>query len=440
MLLATEPPLRLPTNAVLRGELSRALVQNIYLEPLDTAVLFAAPTPIGFETSQNPSMSASVIDLEGRGAGEVYAVEQRIDAAGHSFNVDRKSGLRYTVYSDTHPRDERLLAQASDLNPATMPPELAPYLSVPKDLAPRIVELAQQVTSHAHGPFMKALALEEHLRTSYQYTLDLKRDERFEPLDDFLFVEKAGHCEYFASAMAIMLRAVGVPSRSVNGFLGGEWNSFGNYLAMRQGDAHNWVEAWIDGYGWVTFDPTPLGPPAANDTGLVHRLRQMMDTVELSWFKYVIEYDLAKQVDIVASAQRWTHDLFDESPSSTSRPSKKVLISAAAFALALLGAFGLKRLRKRTPRALRFRDRVAMATYTRALDALERRGFVRAPHETGRALSLRVAEAGDPASAAFSELVDRYYAVRYGEARIPAAELARLADQVCRPEAHRRAA
>ena len=80
------------------------------------------------------------------------------------------------------------------------------------------------------------------LPAALQVHLDLKRDERYEPLEDFLFVQKAGHCEYFASALAVMLRTVGVPTRSVNGFYGGEWNSFGHYLAVRQGDAHSWVE------------------------------------------------------------------------------------------------------------------------------------------------------------------------------------------------------
>ena len=63
--------------------------------------------------------------------------------------------------------------------------------------------------------------------------------------------------------MAILLRAAGVPTRNVNGFLGGEWNEYGGYIAVRGGDAHSWVEVWFEGVGWVTFDPTPAAAPAA---------------------------------------------------------------------------------------------------------------------------------------------------------------------------------
>ena len=252
----TEPGEKL-TGPKVRKLLDSALEQRVYLEPLDTSVIFGASTPVAYAT-------ATTFAADGRyglvlhGADEPYAMERRPGRETIDL-VERKSGLRYSVWSDVGSPDARVLATAPD---ADIDEDLAPYIIVPPDLPQRIRDLAQQVTLGKRGPWQKALAIRDYLQR-YKYTLDLKRDERLEPLEDFLFVQKAGHCEYFASALAVMLRTVGVPTRSVNGFYGGEWNSYGHYLAVRQGDAHSWVEIWIDGAGWVTIDPTPPGAAVA---------------------------------------------------------------------------------------------------------------------------------------------------------------------------------
>src|SRR5699024_1231471 len=91
---------------------------------------------------------------------------------------------------------------------------------------------------------------------NFQYTLDLPKTTG-EPVEDFLFNTQRGHCEYFASSAVLMLRSIGVPARMVNGFLGGTWNDVGDYLTVRQGDAHAWVEVFVPKLGWIPFDPTP---------------------------------------------------------------------------------------------------------------------------------------------------------------------------------------
>src|SRR5262249_20362469 len=160
---------------------------------------------------------------------------------------------------------------------------------LPAGLPPRVVALARELTAQAHGPYDKAVALMRHL-ARFRYTTDLPAPGAADPLSGFLFDFRAGHCEYFATALAILLRAVGVPSREVNGFYGGEWNDFGNYLAVRQMDAHAWVEAWFPGHGWVTLDPTP-GAAARGELrsgSWLHKLQQMIDTVELAWHKHMV--------------------------------------------------------------------------------------------------------------------------------------------------------
>ena len=98
------------------------------------------------------------------------------------------------------------------------------------------------------------------MRARFTYTLNLTGKPGDDPLAHFLFETRAGHCEYFASAMTIMLRTLGIPTREVNGFLPGEYNDLGGDYIVRASDAHSWVEVYFPGNGWMTFDPTP---PAA---------------------------------------------------------------------------------------------------------------------------------------------------------------------------------
>jgi hypothetical protein len=329
-----------------------------------------------------------------------------------------------------------MLLSAPEISPKRAS-ELSPYLALPADLPPRIARLAQEITRSANGPFDKARLIERHLQTQYRYTLDLKRDERYEPLEDFLFIQRAGHCEYFASAMAVMLRTQGVPSRSVNGFLGGEWNPYGNYLAVRQGDAHAWVEVFIEGAGWVTFDPTPVAPPQSGTSAWLQKARLLLDTVQLTWFKYVIEYDFGKQVDAVSSARKWAqHFGYGE----TGSRGKRGWLHIGMRALVVIGVGLLlgwmwrrRSLRVVGARTSRRAQR-AHTAFARAERALERRGIARmGSGETPRELAARARLANDPAAQAFAQLVELYYAARFGSAPISEPELARLARSVIRP-------
>ncbi|MBV9884912.1 MAG: DUF3488 domain-containing protein, partial [Acidobacteria bacterium] len=178
------------------------------------------------------------------------------------------------------------------------------YLQLPS-LDKRILPFTQSVTARATNPYDKAVAIENYLRTRFAYTLDLTGNVDKDPLATFLFKTRAGHCEYFASAMTIMLRAIGIPSREVNGFLPGEYNDLGGDYIVRASDAHSWVETYFPGTGWVTFDPTP----ASNEqTGLMSRLALYMDWMELNWNEWVINYDFAHQVQMAQNMQRSTRN------------------------------------------------------------------------------------------------------------------------------------
>jgi hypothetical protein len=151
------------------------------------------------------------------------------------------------------------------------------------------------MTAGAGTPAQKARAMESHLRQDYGYTLELLSKPVDDPLAYFLFVRKKGHCEYFASSMAVMLRTLGIPSRVVTGFQSGVYNSMTGWQVIRASDAHSWVEAWIEGRGWTTFDPTPFDP-SGGEPGLMSRLALLSDAASQVWNDWVMSYDLDHQM------------------------------------------------------------------------------------------------------------------------------------------------
>jgi hypothetical protein len=136
-----------------------------------------------------------------------------------------------------------------------------------------------------------------------------------DPLAHFLFERKKGHCEYFASSMAVMLRTVGIPSRVVTGFQSGVYNPITHMQVVRASDAHSWVEAWIAGRGWTTYDPTPFDP-SAGAAGVMARLSLFFDAAEQFWQDWVVSYDLDRQVVLASrmdeSARRVRFNWFDD--------------------------------------------------------------------------------------------------------------------------------
>jgi len=163
----------------------------------------------------------------------------------------------------------------------------------------RMRELARQVMGE--GPPEMSVEeqvdrLERHLMTQYDYTLDFLGREGETPLEDFLFVYRSGHCEYFASSMVLLLRAENVPARLVTGFLGAEHNPLEGYHIVRQENAHAWVEAYTPARGWRVYDPTPPeGRPSVPERGLLNFMSQIYDYLTYRWDRYVLTYGAEDQ-------------------------------------------------------------------------------------------------------------------------------------------------
>jgi transglutaminase-like putative cysteine protease len=167
-------------------------------------------------------------------------------------------------------------------------------------VTPRMAELAQRVMGQG-APGERARRLEAHLTTAYSYTQDFVGRTSNNALDDFLFRYRSGHCEYFASAMVLMLRSEGIPARLVTGFLGGEYNPFEGYTIVRDSNAHAWVEAYApEAGGWQVFDPTPpSGRPVEVEEGLWSLARQAYDFMLFRWDRYVLTFGLYDQLRIL---------------------------------------------------------------------------------------------------------------------------------------------
>ena len=325
------------------------------------------------------------------------------------------------------------------------------YLQLPV-LDPRIPDLARRVTASGDNALDKAIALESYLRTNYGYTLDLTGKLGDDPLARFLFETKEGHCEYFASAMAIMLRSIGIPSREVNGFLPGEYNDLGGDYIVRASDAHSWVEAYFPGTGWLTFDPTPAAPESAG--GFRVRLGQYIDWMELSWREWVINYDLSHQLQLSRMMRQnsidWTVSTrakFRGLENSGIRtliawqrshgrlslgvPIVAVLLLVVlryAWVRALFSWLSLIWHTNLSP-AKRHHPQLASRLYVELLRVLARRGFTRSEAETPREFADSLAF--HPLLApAVREFTDLYAQARFGGAACDAFRLRALLDQI----------
>ena len=249
---------------------------RVLMEPIDTNVFFLAPW--ARSVTGNYRMLAS-------------------DGGGAVYNLDSQRSIsRYEADSDIAIATPAELRTAGRDYPA---PITGQYLRLPS-LDARVPQLAAQITRSASNDFDKAAAIENYLRTRFGYTLQLPQTPVKDPIANFLFERRQGHCEYFASSMAVMLRTIGIPSRVVTGFRSDEFNDLtGNYV-VRAKDAHAWVEAYFPGYGWQTFDPTPAGGSGSPQGW--NRLALYVDAMASFWRDWVVSYDTSHQYSLGQAA------------------------------------------------------------------------------------------------------------------------------------------
>ncbi|HVG17995.1 MAG TPA: DUF3488 and transglutaminase-like domain-containing protein [Blastocatellia bacterium] len=256
--------------------------QKIILESLDTPTLFAAQKPVQLY-------------------GPVAVLKR--DRLTDALSADSLRGrVSYLVRSDVSVPNEQELRTDS---PALSPKDIKQiYTQTPRKIDPRIQQLAHEITRNAPTPYDKVKAIESELKMRFGYTLNLTI-KGSDPLAEFLFDAREGHCEYFATAMVIMLRTLDIPARIVNGFQMGEYNDINRLYTVRESDAHSWVEVYFPrSNSWIEFDPTPAaGINDYSQGGMLARLRQYMDAMEVFWLDYIVTLDSEEQASMMVDLQ-----------------------------------------------------------------------------------------------------------------------------------------
>ncbi|HEX5732001.1 MAG TPA: DUF3488 and transglutaminase-like domain-containing protein [Blastocatellia bacterium] len=279
---------------------SSLIEQRIVLEPVSTGTLFSAHRLVEL---RGPMPSLTVV--------RDTTLKQGEDAATVTTEIFRRR-ISYITRSDTRvPTEQELRADADPVYPE----EIRRFYitQLPRNLDPRIEEFARDITRSAATPYDKARAVETYFKTRFAYSLDVERTSG-DPLAEFLFETREGHCEYFATAMAITLRTLGIPARIVNGFQMGEYNDINNLYTVREADAHSWVEVYFPkADAWVEFDPTPAaGINDYSQGGLLSRLRKYMEAAEVFWLDYIVTLDSDEQASIMVELQQRTRAMKDQ--------------------------------------------------------------------------------------------------------------------------------
>jgi protein-glutamine gamma-glutamyltransferase len=395
------------------------LIQKIMLEPLDTSVLFALSQPV---------------TLKGR-----FTMIKANTAHSLHLPYTPSTRLSYTAYSQIP------TFQSSDarLKTVDLPARIADYyLQLPTDSA-RIVKLAQEVTRPARTVYERIRLVERFLKMNYRYSLDIEPASGETPIEDFLFNQKKGYCEQYATAMVLLLRAVDVPARLVSGFLHGDWNEYGDYLTVRNSDAHTWVEIWFPKSGWISFDPTP-NAPGKEPVPILAAMVQFIDSLHWKWNRYIVSYSLQDQITVVKEVRSQGSRLRDtlytgwvalrESvlgaiPGRLHLDAGKIVIGimlgVVIFIAFLISLYRWKwqHVRRRWTRS---KNPHTVEFYERLLSLLAQRGLTKSPSAT----PLEFCHQLEPNWMApyVKDLTALYYHVRFGRNELTSQEIKRVQD------------
>jgi protein-glutamine gamma-glutamyltransferase len=410
------------------GSLSMPIRQDILLETLDTAVLFAAPF-------------AELVN------GEFLTVQA--DAmSGLHLPFLPSSRIRYSVTSQI----PQLVADEQTASVLTYPDSIrSHYLQVPMG-SQQVADLAHRVIQEATTPFGQTLAIQQHLLENYHYSLEADTATLSHPLEEFLFTRKTGYCEHYATAMVVMLRTVGIPARLVTGFLATEWNEFGGYFTVRQRDAHAWVEVYFPRSGWITMDPTPT-VSAAVATSRWDSLSRLGESFQLQWDRLFVRYSAKDQLAVVHGVREGGDALREKVSrwvSSLSTPISQVLNGlmrmTRTFQPGMLGLITGVMVVGMALLLLNLRDRIGLwATthlptshpqlaivqlYSRMLRTLERHGVSKPSAATPGEFARLVEQEWKAAGPMVVDVTALYHQGRFSRTPLTSDELSRAAKQV----------
>ena len=374
------------------------LVQTIVREPVEAGVLFG----IG----DRRAIHGAVRRLETDVNGGLYAIGQAFERVRYTLSSQR------TQWRDAALRRDRAAAPRFEPDRYTQLPELSSAVE----------QLAREITRDAETDADRMRTLESYLLANGRYS---DTPPIFDPtngqseLENFLFRDMAAHCEYYASALVVLARSIGLPTRLVNGFAGGRRNRIGDFVEVTRSDAHAWVEMHYAAAGWVRYDATPadLRVRAAAPASFQEQMRELASAMELWWFQRVVGFDRSDQIHTLrrlwlAWRGSTRPDYHTESRTVFARWkgfSDAPWREGAIVALCLLGAGAT--LWWARPRV---RARGLPAAYADALHLLGQRGLHRNDAVTARDFAESVRGALPSAAPAFDALTEAYLRERFG--------------------------
>ncbi len=320
------------------------------------------------------------IYLEPHGNRHLFVLDKPVSIAAE--NIDRLPGLTFSMRDVP---EQKIQYTAHSIPSAVLPALLShdhPYLRLPQDFAPPMRKIVDELLAGSSSQKDILMRLYAFFREGdFSYTLEeLPISEN--PLEEFLLTTRRGNCEYFASALAVMLRMAGIPSRVVGGYRGGDYNMAAGYYLVLQSNAHVWVEAYIPSSGWLRMDPTPPPPPGSQtlrEHELRTRLRLALDTFHFYWTRLVINFDLSSQMAMAKSAR----EIFTRPKMEWLTEARRAVIPAvSSMAVVLALIFLTIFLKNRPPPEKRL--------VTAFLKRLAVHGYKRSPHEGLEELAARI--------------------------------------------------
>jgi len=370
--------------------------------------LAPAPVPVSdaslrYEVQLEPQERRWLLALD-------YPVSTNLGQAG--INADYQLVSRYPITSLT---SYTVISNPEFVDtPVLTQTQRAMALRLPSDRNPRATELARQLRAQfADDRALIDEILRRFRQEDYSYTLDAALLGRH-GVDEFLFDLRAGYCEYYASAFAVLMRAAGIPSRIVTGYQGGYWNSGGQYLLVRNSDAHAWTEVWLPESGWTRVDPTAAVSPRRIERGSASLndnarylldwdwaldLRNQLDRLQHLWNHWVLGFDARQQMRLLGKLGL-----------PNMGPGQIAAIMLAA--LLVIGSGVAWLLLRDLPER---RDRLEYA-WRRAVRRVERRGLEKRAADTPLEFAERTSVALSSGGLDLLKLARLYHRARYGPA------------------------
>ncbi len=410
------------TNDITLTDLDGMIRQEVWLDAPTAGVLCAIYPPRAFSSSE-----VQVAELDRRDL-----VLKALDTTSETPH--------YVVYSTPEQRQPR----RSD---ARKPPRF--WRDGRSSIPPRLRELARELAAAAGNPAdptehrQVATAFRNYLASDrYAYALDRGTARaNGDPIEDFLFENRRGHCEYFASAMTLLCQAVGIRARLASGYCGGERNDVGEFYQFRQQDAHAWVEVYLIDEGWTIFDPTPADAiaPRTADVSWLAEPGRFMDYARFKWSTLIVGFDANDRSGAARSFRAWFANLTgnNDEPKSLGETVESLLwgpdllrmwqrafywlllVLCAAFVLLTLRVLWIvswmlgESLPGRTAKRAGPQRRSDAKFYDRLLLLLAHKGHVKSAQSTPREFALALARSQDD-FIQLPQMTDWFYEVQYG--------------------------